>query len=369
MRLSFLRSLYRDFGRWASVYLDTSRRPPEAETVKLHWREAREQLAEAGADTATLDALQAVLAEPELAAPGRALFARDGRVVLTPALHVAPELPRAEFGPLPDVMPFLVQYRPPMPRVQVSADRDGGWVVGFDAAAAAVPAQQPIPAAPAEHGGGIQPVHKAHTGGLARPRGERGVERNWADNAKDLAVRVQEMADKVGAEYVLLAGDVKARGLLLRQLRTPLADNVVLVDAEIAADSPELALAAGVTVAERVARQDADRFSEWQRLNAHGLGAQGISAVAAALRDGLAAEVFVSRQPRQHDVAVWAGPAATDIAMSEADLQDRGVADPVRARADDALVRAIVGTDAELRFLPAATAQPLPADHICATLR
>ncbi|MBO0825095.1 MAG: hypothetical protein J2P27_14770 [Actinobacteria bacterium] len=370
MMLSFLRPLYRDFGRWASVYLDTSRWLPDAaDAAKLRWREAMESLAAAGTEKPTLKALQGALDEPALAAPGRALFARDGRVVLTPALRIPPQAPHAEFGSLPDVTPFLVQYLPPVPRVQVSVGRDGGAVLGVDAATAAVPPEQRAHIGPAQHGGGVQPVHKAHLGGLSRPRRETGIERNWDENAKDLAGRVQEAASKVGAEYLLLAGDVKARGLLLKHLRPPLADNVVVVDAEIAADSPELAAAADVTVAERAARQDAERFRQWHRLHAHGRGVEGLPAVLSALRDGLAAEVFLSRQPRQHDVDVWAGPAPTDVALSRADLEQRGVASPVRARADGALVRAVVGTDAELRFLPAATAHPLPADHVCATLR
>jgi hypothetical protein len=220
----------------------------------------------------------------------------------------------------------------------------------------------------AERAGGIEPVHKAHTTGLARPRRETGIERNWDDNAKELAAQVQQTASRVGAEYLLLAGDVKARGLLLKHLRPPLAGNVVIVDAEIPADSPELAAAADATVAQRAARQDSQRFGEWHRLQAHGRGAEGLAAVAAALRDGLAAEVFVSRQPQQNQ-HVWAGPAPTDIATAAADLRDRGVSEPVRVPADRALIRAAVSTDAELRFLPAATAQPMPAEHICATLR
>ncbi len=369
MMLSFLRPLYRDFGRWVSVYLDTSRRSPAAaEEVKLRWREARDRLAGRGADAATLDALQAALEGPELAAPGRALFARDGRVVLTPALRMPPGLPQAEFGPVPDVAPFLVQYLPPVPRVQVSVGRDGGAVVGLDAAAAALPPERPAPAGPAEHAGGIQPVHKAQARDLARPRRETGIERNWEDNAKGLAALVHETATKAGAEYVLLAGDVKARGLLLKHLRPPLAGNVVIVDAEIAADSPELAVAADATVAERAARQDSRRFGEWHRLRAHGLGAEGLPAVVAALRDGLAAEVFLPRQPVP-GLQLWTGPATTDIAISAVDLRQRGVAEPVQAPAGDVLIRAIAGTDAELRFLPAATAQTMPADHVCATLR
>ncbi len=369
MMLSFLRPLYRDFGRWVSVYLDTSRRSPTAaEAVKLHWREARDHLAAQGADAATLEALQAALAGPELVAPGRAMFARDGRVMLTPALRTPPELPRAEFGPLPAVLPFLVQHLPPVPRVQVSVGRDGGAIVGVDARAASVLPEQPAMVGAAERAGGIQPVHKAQGRDLARTRRESSIERNWDDNARDLAGRIQQTASQVGAEYLLLAGDVKARGLLLRHLRPPLADNVVIVDAEIAADSPELAVVADATVGRRVARQDTDRFGEWHRLQAHGRGVEGLTDVTGALRDGLAAEVFVSRQPR-HDQQLWTGPAPADIAMSAADLRERGVAEPVQAPADDALIRAIAGTDAEFRFLPAATAQRLPADHVCAILR
>ena len=144
MMLSFLRPLYRDFGRWVSVYVDTSRRTPAvAEAAKLRWREARDQLARQGADAVTLEALQAALEGPELAAPGRAMFARDGRVLLTPALRTPPEQPRAEFGPLPDVLPFLVQHLPAVPRVQVSVGRDGGAIVGVDARAASVAPEQP----------------------------------------------------------------------------------------------------------------------------------------------------------------------------------------------------------------------------------
>jgi hypothetical protein len=369
MMLSFLRPLYRDFGRWVSVYLDTSHRTPvAAEAVKLRWREARDHLAAHGADAATLEALQAVVDGPELAAPGRAMFARDGRVVLTPALRTSPELSRAGFGPLPDVLPYLVQHLPPVPRVQVSVGRDGGAILGVDARAASVLPEQPSMVGAAEHAGGIEPVHKAQGRDLARTRRESSIERNWDDNAKDLAGRVQQTAGQVGAEYVLIAGDVKARGLLLRHLRPPLADNVVIVDAEIAADSPELAAAADATAARRAARQDTDRFGEWHRLQAHGRGVEGLTDVTGALRDGLAAEVFLSRQPR-HGPQVWTGPVPTDIAMSAADLRERGVAEPVQTPADHALIRAVVGTDAELRFLPAATAQRLPADHICATLR
>jgi hypothetical protein len=62
MDLQFLRPLYEGFGGYVSVYLDTSRDAEDpALAVDLRWRAARERLAGAGADDATLDALAAVV--------------------------------------------------------------------------------------------------------------------------------------------------------------------------------------------------------------------------------------------------------------------------------------------------------------------
>ena len=55
MNLDFIRPLYEHTGPWASVYLDASRDTEDgARVVELRWRAAREQLAKAGADEATL---------------------------------------------------------------------------------------------------------------------------------------------------------------------------------------------------------------------------------------------------------------------------------------------------------------------------
>ena len=55
MDLQFLRPLYEGFGGYVSVYLDTSRDAEDpALAVDLRWRAARERLAGAGADGATV---------------------------------------------------------------------------------------------------------------------------------------------------------------------------------------------------------------------------------------------------------------------------------------------------------------------------
>ena len=409
MDLKFLRPLYRETGDWLSVYLDTSRNRQAKDTgnlVGLRWRTAREQLSAAGADTATLAALEAVLTDASVPVPGRAAFARAGEVALSRPLRMEPERPVTEVGPLPEVMPFLAQYQPPVPRVQVTATLDGGSVLpvsgdadgsaelGSSGGASARPRPRQGQVGQVRSVESPWPVHKASSGGWEKGHYDRSVEHSWAEGAKSLAQLVERAAREVNAEYVVVAGDVRARSLLLDQLPPALAGSVVMVEAEIAADSPELAAAADSVSVERAARQDAGQLGEWRRLRAHGRAVEGLPDVVQALREGRAAEVFVARQPLPGvpaesteggpagsvtsggtggrppgSVAAFIGPAGTDLALSPDDLSQQRVTEPRRTSALAAIIRAIAATDCELRFLPAASAYPLPADRICASLR
>lgn len=63
---------------------------------------------------------------------------------------------------------------------------------------------------------------------------------------------------------------------------------------------------------------------------------------------------------------VWIGPDPADLAMTAAQLAERGVGEQVSDRADAAVVRAAAGTDADLFFLPGDV--PAPREGIGATL-
>ena len=180
MDLQFLRPLYEDSGGYVSVYLDTS---PEGEdtgqTVDLRWRAARDRLAGAGADEATLDALGPVIASPGV--PGRAAFGRAGRVRLTEPLPHPPRREIARVAPLPHVMPLLAQRRPRVPHLQVMARHDGGEIASVTATGLV---------RDEELTGTGWPVHKTKGGGWAQLRYQRSTEEAWEINAKELAGRV-----------------------------------------------------------------------------------------------------------------------------------------------------------------------------------
>jgi hypothetical protein len=116
MRLDFLRPLYEGPGDYASLYLDASRTTEDAaELVALRWRAARERLADAGADPATLDALEGLVTGQAHSVPGLAAFARGGEVALTaapsPARTQHPSPTAAAHSRPPDRRP--PDHRPP----------------------------------------------------------------------------------------------------------------------------------------------------------------------------------------------------------------------------------------------------------------
>jgi len=362
MDLEFLRPLYEHVGGYVSVYLDTS---PDAEdatrAVDLRWRSARERLASAGADDATLDALAAVLTGSGRAAAGRAAFGRGGEVLLTEPLPHPPRREIARVAPLPHVMPLLAQRGPHVPHLQVMARHDGGEIASVTGAGAEEDE---------EVTGTGWPVHRTKGGGWAQLRYQRSTEEAWETNAKELAGRVTAEARRVGAGLIVVAGDPVARTLLVRQLGPDLAAITVLIEGEVTVDSEQVTRAAGRAVAERVERHSRERFEHWRTQLAHDRGVEGLPATMAALRDGAVAEMLLADHPTSAATA-WIGPGGTDLAAGAGELTGRGVQDPVTDRADAALARGLATTDAPLYFLPAdlASSTEAPRDGVGASLR
>jgi hypothetical protein len=352
------------------VYLDTDRAHENALTaIELRWRAARQRLAEAGASPASLAAAAAVAGGPGEAARGHAVFARNGAVAFTGALDAPPRREIARLAPLPHLMPLLAQRRPPIPHVRVSATRAGGEIVAIGGS-----------------GRGWRdwvagrgwPVHKTSVGGWSQDRYQRSVEEAWDENAKALAAEVVAAAGRIGARHVVVAGDVRARSLLLGHLSTPLRESAAVLEEEVSADSQAMAEAADRALAEWAGRHMRERFDDWRAKLAHGLAVEGLARAMAAFRDGQVSDLFLADDPSS-TASAWIGPAGRDLAASEDELLEREVPTPVADRADAALVRAVVHTDAELHFLPVDLVEggdpaacggiAHPRDGVCATLR
>lgn len=342
MDLSFLRPLYDRPGPWASVYLDASHDAEDAAAVvDLRWRALRERMAEQGAPPETLDAVERELQRRPAAAGryGLAIFAAGGEAVLTEYLSAPPRRELAAYAPLPHVMPLVAQRGEEVAWLRVLTDRTGADLSGVDAGG--------VPRRATVRGGETHPIRKVKPGGWAQARFQREAETTWRRNAGDVAKATAAVADQLAPEVLVIAGDVRARQMLLTQLPKRWQERAVQTDAgsRAAGADPEalddVTVQAVAEAADRHTRAAIDRYAEQE-----GAGA-GLAAVVEALRREQVAQLLIVDDPSS-TAELWVGTEPSHLALDDGELREMGVAEPVRARADAALVRALAGTGAEL---------------------
>jgi hypothetical protein len=362
MELSFLRPLYARPGPWASVYLDASRDTEDAHlAVDLRWRALRQRLIDQGADEVTVAALDDVVRghEPMPGDYGLAAFATGGRVVRTEYLSAPPLTDLADFGPVPHVMPLVAQRGEQIPWVRVVAGRTGADLTAVSAGG--------VPRHARVKGGNQFPIRRVKPGAWSQPHFQKAAMMAWKRNAGDAAAATADLAEQIGAQVVVVAGDNHARSMLAGRLPEKWQERVVQTDAGFRAAGASAEALDDVTaqavaeVADRLVAETLDRFGMQEQVGA------GLSAVVAALQRGQVENMIIVDDPSSTD-RLWIGPDPTDIALDPAELATGSVTEPARVRADAALVRALVGTDAAATVLGVEEAPDL-VDGLGAVLR
>jgi len=342
MELSYLRPLFAKPGPWASVYLDATHSEQDAaHEIDLRWRALRERLVEQGAGEDVLVALEeAIVQRPYRSGRyGLAVFANgDGPAVAEP-LPAPPAVELAAFDALPYAMPMVSQRGDEIPYVRVISDRTGADVTGLT-----VGGTQRT-----EHvkGGDDYPLTKVRGGGWSNPRYQRAAEETWKRNAGDVAKAVGELAQEVGAEVIVVGGDVREVPLIAEKLPKRWRDRVVTSDAGTRHATEEEALdeITAQAIADVAARHVQDAID---RYLAQPGPVAGLTEVVTRLQRGQADTVLLTDHPDSTDKLWIAESDPALIAVDARELQDAGVQHPVQVRADEALLRAIVGTGAEL---------------------
>ena len=118
-------------GPFVSVYLATiGAIENAAQHTATRWKSLRRELAEAGVDDATLDAIEPLLPDAHQRGDGLAVIAAGGRVLLDESV---PTPPRREtmyrVGPLPWLVPLLAWRQASLPHAVVLADRTGAEIL------------------------------------------------------------------------------------------------------------------------------------------------------------------------------------------------------------------------------------------------
>ncbi|MCW6010678.1 DUF2478 domain-containing protein [Micromonospora sp. CPCC 205371] len=339
MDLGFLRPLYERPGPFASVYLDASRDTEDgAAALELRWRALRERL---GAPPETVEALDRAIREhsPGVGRYGLAVFAAGGEVLLLDHLPAPPRKDVAAYGPLPHAMPLVAQRGEEIAWLRVLTDRLGADITGISVGG--------LRRAETVRGHESHPIRKVKPGGWAQARFQREAETTWQRNAGDVAAATTAVADRLAPEVLVLAGDVRARQMLLTRLPKRWQDRAVQTDAGSRASGAAPDALDDVTtqvvaeVADRHTRDAIDRYGAQE-----GAG-RGLGAVVRALQREQVAVLLIVDDPSSTD-ELWVGPEPNQLAMDPDELRGMGVGEPVRVRADAALLRAATRTGAGL---------------------
>lgn len=351
MDLSFLRPLYARPGPWASVYLDASRDTEDAaEALELRWRALAAQLQQQGADPATIAAVgSGVLRHvPRSGEYGLALSAAGGEVVLQDYLPAPPRRDLAAVGPLPHAMPLVAQRGEEISWIRVLVSRTGAEIDAVSAGG--LPRQLGVT------GSATQPIRKVKPGAWSQARFQRAAETSWHRNAGQSAAATVALAEQVGAEVLVVAGDPQARQLLIDRLPRRWQSRTVQTDVgsrAVGADPEPLTEATIQAIAE-VAGAHTERALD--RYGAQGGRGDGLPAVVEALRRGQVDTMLLVDDPSSTQ-RIWVGPEPTQIALDPTELTAMSVDEPREVRADAALLRALAATDADLVLVGAQEAE------------
>lgn len=350
MRLHFLKDLTAHPGPFATALLDASHDTEDAAAqLALRWSAARSELVDAGAEDATLAAMDAAVADgaPGRGRVGRALVAAGGEVLLDQMLPTPPDRPSTAWAPLPDLLPVLLALPEPVTALVVRLDKSGGEILlaGPDAGTEQVEAVS----------GTDHQLHKVRRGGMSHRRMQERVEGNWRRNVGALAERVDHHVTAVGAGLLVIAGEVQSRRLLRDALSERAAG--IAVDVEFSGISPggggeeEPDLTSGIAGA-LLDAGTAARHAALDQLGQalgrdDGLAVQGLPDVIAALRAEQVETLLVDGSTTREG-QVWFTGVPTQVALDRADLEALGAQPQGPASAAAALVRAAAAQDAAL---------------------
>ncbi|MFC9930587.1 hypothetical protein [Streptomyces sp. NPDC127190] len=344
MRLSFLEPLYKHPGPFASVYVDTSRDTavgdPDA-AMELRRRHLRDALLAEGADPDSVTAVAGTVGS-DTDVPGthgQAVFAARGRLALLDELPTPPARDTAYFGTLPDAMPLAVQHAPGIPYLAVHVHYSGRHsteapgTVRIDAEAGSWPLTR------------VRPGHRLH---------EEVPVTDWLNAAEVIGGELEGHARRIGAEAVVVAGDVWARGILVRRLPPALRGEVTTVEGAGASEPGRALLEQRLEqlFGERMAAHDRALLDAFlAQRGRHGAAAEGFRAAVSALQRGSVRALLLNDHP-ESPLRLWIGPEPSQLAFTDTELRLYGITDPQLERADAALTRALVGTRAELVVVP-----------------
>jgi hypothetical protein len=350
MDVSFLEPVLAAGGPFATVCADVTHTTENADTeLDLRVRAIAEELTGQGAPEAVVEAVRGRLLEGNDGGQagtvrGRALVvAADGSVVLDEVLAAAPGQHRVSWSPQADLLPVLRHLAARVPHVVVIADRVGADIVVVGDSGQTDETQVE---------GDSFHMRKVKVGGWAHNTYMHTAENQWEENLGRVADEIDRIVGRMPAQFVLVAGDVRARQVLADKASPAWADRVVSMEeggrAAGAAREPVDTRAAEL-VAEHEARLIAGTVEKIESAAAHGLSVTGLERVVEAMRKGQVETLVLFDEPDGEELLVGGSPLELGVRQQDMDaLGSHGTAVP----AARALVAAAVATAADVVVVP-----------------
>ena len=345
-------SLYRREGSWCTALIDASLGTTAAHEAADELPETVGRiLASQQAPEADIRALKEALASASgCPAPvARFVAVNNGEVVLDELIQgLKVAAPEVDCGPFPNLVALARARGGQFPYLVAEAGKDGGEVRLYHSSVQGVGESREVTGDPEE-------AHHARKvpGRYDEPKNQSATEEIWKRNAVELAAQIDEMAREHHAKLIVLAGDVKARELVVSHLGTASKSITSTLEQNTRAGGADQG-AFAKAVAEHVDTVlDADLKSLAEKVaNKSGNGraelALGFAEVVAALQQSQAGTVLVNQYQDDESLVALLAEPWLDAEESEDNAELVIGSWP----APEVLLRATAMTDASIRYVP-----------------
>lgn len=349
MDVTEIAKLYTAHGPYVSLYLNTPVAVENAaQRLELAWRSTRQDLATAGVDDLTLDALELAVLDNRTEGNSVVAFASHGSVLWSRRLPEELGREVALVGGLPYVTPLLSWAQTRVPHVVVLADRTGAEILAY------VDGTEPVVSEEVE--GSHDVIRRVQPGGWSQRRFQQRAIDSWEGNAAEVCEEIDRVVRSVDAKVILVGGDVHAVRLIQEHLPEQSKKLVQVLESGGGRATDGGTAFTAAEIVERVAGVVTERLGlvldEFQEERGQGdRAADGVAATVEAIRKAQVATLLIHDEP-DDDRTLWFGEDPSLVAVGRNDLD--GIADHVEeGRLADALVRAAVGTGADVVIVPA----------------
>ncbi len=350
-------------GPFVTVHVESESAVEQAaDRYDLVWQNVLRELEDKGVDAATREAISAARGQHDQGA-SRLVVATpsDGKVRLAVSLGSPPRRHVVDVAPLPHLLPLVDDVTTRVPHVVVRADHTGADVSAYydtGSVAREVTVKGHAP-----------DIRRVQVGGWAHLHIQHRAVNGWDANAKEIVDAVVDLAQQVEAQLVVATGEERQLVHVARHLPAHLKDSYLEVPGGRGQDGSEPLVQQRVAdvVSRHVAVQTLDLLEQYAQERGQSKRAvDGLPGVVEALRKAQVETLLVTTAllppptgPGADDTSADSGgqtllfgPDPTQLGFTRDDLAALAVDDPHEGPVVDVLVRAALGTAADVQVVP-----------------